>query len=367
MIGSWLPLSETFIFDQLRCQRLTRAHVFATSRTDKDGRYPYTPITVLSPLQALQYRYLGRSKALDSAFASSGARLVFAHFGLNGAFSMPFAKRANLPLVVMFHGHDVGGLLPQNRFTLRYARYQALARELFEYASLLVCASQELEGLLLKLGAPSDKLRVHRLGIDLSRFSPPLPGEKASHPLVLMVGRLVEKKGMSDGLQAFARVRQMHPQARLQIIGTGPLRRSLVRQAANLGLSSCVEFLGARPHAEVGQYMRAAHVLMTPSVTTKSGDRESGVIVIKEAAASELPTIGTRHGGIPEIIEHERTGLLVQEHSVQALATALNRLLSDPKLCRQMGAQARAKMIREYDQRTQVTQLEELLLSVVEA
>src|SRR5690606_16914192 len=204
-----------------------------------------------------------------------------------------------------------------------------LAPALFDCAHLLLCASSELRDVLLKLGAPADKLRVHRIGIDLSRFSPPKSDEKALDPLVLMVGRLVEKKGMSDGLQAFARVREHHPRARLRIIGSGPLRRALTTQAARLGLAEAVEFIGARSHAEVGAAMRAAHVLLTPSVTTQSGDRESGVIVIKEAAASELPTVGTWHGGIPEIVESVSPGFLVPEHAVDELREALGRMVSD--------------------------------------
>lgn len=367
LVGSWLPASETFVYDQLSAQRKTKAHVIATSRTAHGDRFPYDPLTVLPLAQALSHRYLGYCPALERALTASGARLVFAHFGLNGAFAVPVVQRLQLPLVVMFHGHDVGGLLPQNRYTLRYARYQRLAPALFDCAHLLLCASSELRDVLLKLGAPADKLRVHRLGIDLSRFSPPKSDEKALDPLVLMVGRLVEKKGMSDGLQAFARVREHHPRARLRIIGSGPLRRALTAQAARLGLADAVEFLGARSHAEVGAAMRAAHVLLTPSVTTQSGDRESGVIVIKEAAASELPTVGTWHGGIPEIVESGSTGLLVPEHAVDELAEALDGLLSDAQLRREMGARARLKMIREYDQRVQNDNLEQMLLEVAGA
>jgi colanic acid/amylovoran biosynthesis glycosyltransferase len=73
------------------------------------------------------------------------------------------------------------------------------------------------------------------------------------------------------------------------------------------------------PHAQVLAAMRRAHVVLTPSLTALQGDRESGVIVLKEAAATGLPAVATRHGGIPEIVEHERTGFLVLEGSVRYL------------------------------------------------
>jgi glycosyltransferase involved in cell wall biosynthesis len=179
-----------------------------------------------------------------------------------------------------------------------------------------------------------------------------------------MVGRLVEKKGMIDGLRAFRRVNARFPNARLQIIGDGPLRGKLQREALRLGLMGSVQFAGRLPHDRVLGEMRRAHVMLTPSITTAQGDRESGVIVLKEAAATGLPAVATHHGGIPEIVEHERTGLLVPERSVDGLARALERLLADAELCRELGQAGRAKMFACYDNRKQVAQLERHLLDV---
>lgn len=365
-VGSWLPYSETFVYDQLRFQRRTHAHVFARGTTKAASAFPYAPRTVLGPLARLGYLAAGVAPSLDRALTESGARLAFAHFGLNGAYALPFVRRARIPLAVMFHGHDVGGLMPQNRWTLRYGRYQRLRDALFEYASVLYCASEELCEQLQRLGAPEHKLHVHRLGIDLERFTPGAIADKSVAPHVLMIGRLVEKKGMAYGIRAFARLRVRMPDAKLDIIGTGPLRGELAAEVAKAGLGAHVRFLGALPHAEIGALMQRAHLVVTPSVTTASGDRESGVIVLKEAAATGLPTIGTRHGGIPEIIEHERTGLLVDERDEERLAAAMTRILSDPDLRDGMGRAARVKMEREYDQRRQVAALEASLLAVLD-
>jgi colanic acid/amylovoran biosynthesis glycosyltransferase len=364
-LGQWLPYSETFVFDALRLQRRVRGWVIAGGRTAQAARFPYAPITVLGPLEQLGYRYAGVAPSVDRALEQSAARLVFAHFGLNGAFALPFARRRRLPLVVMFHGHDVGGLLPMNRWTPRYARYQRLAPQLFDYASLLLCASDELREALARAGAPAAKLRVQHLGIDLERFTPPAPGERAAAPTLLMVGRLVEKKGMSHGLRAFREVRRRFEAAELRIIGAGPLRLSLEREASALGVADRTRFLGALSHADVLAEMRRAHVVLAPSISTRQGDRESGMIVLKEAAAVGLPAVATRHGGIPEIIEHERTGLLVPERAPAELAAALIRILADPRLAASFGAAARQKMCSEYDNRIQVERLEAALLSVL--
>ena len=104
---------------------------------------------------------------------------------------------------------------------------------------------------------------------------------------------------------------------------------------------------------------------MAPSVISANGDRESGLIVLKEAAATGLPTIGTWHGGLPEIINHEETGFLVSERESKSIATHLDQLLSSHSLRVELGYKARAKMEREYDTIKQNAQLEEHFLSVI--
>jgi glycosyltransferase involved in cell wall biosynthesis len=274
----------------------------------------------------------------------------------------PFARRARLPLVVLFHGHDISGLEPSSRWTPRYYRYYRQAPTMFTYASALLCASQQLADELILRGAPAAKVRVHRLGVDTQRFAPPDPAERAPRPTVLMVGRLVEKKGMAYGLSAFASVLQRFATAQLRIAGSGPLRRQLRRRATSLGIGEHVEFLGSRTSDEVRREMRRAHLVLAPSVTTGSKDRESGPIVLKEAACCGLPAVASHHGGIPEIVEHERTGLLVPERDVDALARGLGRLLSDERARQRMGTAARRKMEEEYDNRAKVEALERTLL-----
>ncbi len=359
-VGSWLPYSETFIHSQLRQLRGMRASVIAGARTEHANRFPYPRVLHLPWYERLGYRYAGVAPSVGKALDRSGACLAFAHFGLNGAFALPFVRRRGLPLVVMFHGHDVGGLLPANRNHPRYFRYQRLAPELFDYASMLLCASAELRDTLLECGAPAGKLHVHRLGIDLDRFG----GERiaSERRRVLMVGRLVEKKGIAYGLRALAAVARRFPDVELRIVGDGPDRGALIREVARLSLQRRVTFVGSLPHLGVVEEMRRAYLMLTPSVTTARGDRESGVLVLKEAGALGVPAVATRHGGIPEIIEPGVTGILVPQRSVEELAGALEALLGDSALAEQMGKRARNKIRAEYDDRKQMARLEELLM-----
>jgi colanic acid/amylovoran biosynthesis glycosyltransferase len=129
---------------------------------------------------------------------------------------------------------------------------------------------------------------------------------------------------------------------------------------SSLAWDSNALFLGVLRPEEVAERVSTSDVLLAPSVVTRSGDRESGLIVAKEAAACGVPVLATMHGGLPDIIEDGQTGFLVPERDVQRLSERLGRLIADPALRQQMGGAARLKMEREYDVRERVTELEGL-------
>lgn len=364
-VGTYLPYSETFIFDQLRHQRRFFAHVMAySSRYETRSRFPYDPVLSLSRSERMIYLTTGRARRFERALEMARVRLIHAHFGPNGAYAARFARRLDVPLVVTFHGHDVSGLLPENRLTPRYLRYRALAPALFDQASLLLCASAELADRLIQdVGAPAHKIQVHRLGVDLDAFQ---PIEHSRGPArLILIGRFVEKKGFAYALHAFARLHQVQPEATLRIVGDGPLGLQLQRLAHDLGVTESVTFCGVLSAARVRDELRRANLLLAPSVEARNRDRESGVIVIKEANACGLPAVGTRHGGIPEIIDDGETGYLVPERDVDSLAERTIRLSTDADLRHAMGLAARLKIEREYDTRTQNERLESLLASTL--
>ena len=210
--------------------------------------------------------------------------------------------------------------------------------------------------MLVSLGVPEHKLRIHRLGIDLEVFQ---KGARSPDSLqVIMVGNFVPKKGFDYGLRAFARVAAVEPRARLTIVGQGRLEGALRALARSLDIAERVTFTGPLPPAQVAALLGQSDVLLAPSIVDRRGHRESGLIVVKEASASQCVPIGTLHGGIPEIIDDEQTGYLVPERDVAQLADRLAQLLADPGLRDRLGRAARAKMEREYDNRACVARLE---------
>ena len=204
----------------------------------------------------------------------------------------------------------------------------------------------------MEAGAPRERLRVYHLGIDLSRFR-----RVKRHPVprVVMVGRFVEKKGFEYGIRAHAHALERGARSELYIIGGGEREAKLKALVAELGTQQLVHFLGVRTSQEVAALLGESDVLMAPSVVGADGDRESGVIAIKEASACECAVLGTYHGGIPEIIDDGSTGFLVPERDAKTLGERLYAQLADPQLCERMGRAGRAKMEREYDLDRQVS------------
>ena len=356
---NFLPASQVFVYEQLRQYARWEADVFAWRRFNVE-RFAFPRVLCAEPAYVVR----GRSRRFARAFSDNGYALVHAHFGPAGAYARRYAVSAGLPLLVTFHGYDVPLLSTRRRFMPLHLPYALGARALLRDMRLGICASTELRDMLSALGVEPERLRVHRLGIDLGRFafSPSRDGRT-----VLMVGRLVEKKGFEYGLRAFALAVSGGADARLAIVGEGERRAALERLARDLGIAQRVSFLGSQTNEAVAALMARASVLLAPSVVARDGNRESGLIVVKEASAAGTVPIGTLHGGIPDSIEDGRTGYLVPERDAEQMAERLTRLLGDPGLRARLASAGRAKMEREFDNRKLVAELEDIYDEVAAA
>lgn len=189
---------------------------------------------------------------------------------------------------------------------------------------------------------------VHH-GVDLSRFRPAPAGEPEGLPMILSVGRLVEKKGFDDLLRALAGLRDTGPPFQAHVYGDGPLRSRLLSLRDELGLQNHVELVGARDHDGIVAAMASAHLFALTPRRTEDGDRDGIPNVLVEAMACGLPVVTTTTGGIPELVLHEENGLVTAPGDVAALTAALHRLLVDTALRRRFGAAGRATVENDYD------------------
>lgn len=157
-------------------------------------------------------------------------------------------------------------------------------------------------------------------------------------PRLLCLGRLVVEKGFDLALTAFASLVDRFPQARLVIAGDGPARADLENRAALLGLADTVEFIGWVAPEKVPELINAVSMVIIPSRW-----HESFCLVALQAAQMARPVVATRVGGLPEIVVHEQTGLLVEKENSSAIAEAIAFLLEHPDVAAQMGQDARSR------------------------
>jgi len=357
----FLKYSQTFIYDEVQEHTRYSVEVFCRVRMNA-SRFPFHPVHSLSPArnagqlwESLQYGITTLSPSFKRRLQSGGFDLLHAHFGPGGVYALPYQKSLNIPLIVTFHGYDVPLLQSRRRYLPRYLRYTVRSGALFQRAARLLAASGELKDMLVEVGAPPEKVHIWRLGVRIPSIPSPRPGNGRR---ILMIGRFVEKKGFEYGIQAFAQVLREGIDAELTIVGGGPRGKRYRNLTRTLGIRDRVRFSGILSPKQVFALLGESDVLLAPSVVARDGNRESGLLVAKEAAAFGLPVIGTKHGGIPEIIDHEVTGFLVPERSPQDMADKLAFLLRNPSLATRMGREARAKMLREYDIQERIAALE---------
>ena len=359
------PYSQTFVYDEVKAHTRYAVDVFAMQRMYAD-RFPYEPVYVfgsslLERFERLACEYFLISPTRKKLFTQGNYDLIAAHFGPGSIYALPHAQRTGLPLVVTYHGYDVPLLSMPRRFWPAYWRYWLLSPWMFRRVDRFLAASDELHRMLVELGAPPEKVFTWRLGVTIPEVTPPVRTGKS----IIQIGRFVEKKGFADSIMAMGLLkRRYEAQGRtfdvvLTCIGDGPLLPECRYIAKRERVREHVRFLKALPQPEVFEHILHSDILLAPSVIAQNGDRESGILVVKEAGVRYVPAIGTWHGGIPEIIDDGVTGFLVPEHSPESIADKMSILLDNPELRLQMGLASRKKMEREYRLEDRVAALEQ--------
>ncbi len=207
--------------------------------------------------------------------------------------------------------------------------------------------------------APPERVELVYHGLDFSRF-PLFDGKSCgsgNDPVVILsVGRLVEKKGTDVLLDALARLpRELD--WRLVHVGGGPLKEKLERRARALGIAARVEWRGARTQTELLAEYRAADLFALASRVARDGDRDGLPNVLAEAQSQGLACVATCVSGIPELIEHGSTGLLVAPEAPEELALALESLLRDPQRRRALGDAGRKRVSEKFGLEGNIAQL----------
>lgn len=282
---------------------------------------------------------------------------LHAHFGTLAATVARLASRlTGIPYSFTAHAKDV--YVPTER-------PDVLRRNLAGAARVVTVSDYNVAHLEREHGLGSSVARIYN-GLDLDEF--PFAGSQGRLPRVVAVGRLVEKKGFSDLLEAMALLRAQGRPVPLDLVGSGPLEDDLRRQVARLGLTDLVRWYGPLTQDEVRAAVRRAAVLAAPCVVAADGNRDGLPTVVLEAMALGTPVVSTPVTGIPEAVRDGVTGLLVPQRSPAELAAALRRLLDDAELGDRLARRARALVEVQFDSTRQALALRQVFTgSVVSA
>ena len=263
--------------------------------------------------------------------------ITIAFFGVpSGPIAWTLRLVSGIPYIVSMRGGDVPGFRPYD-FKTYHKLSAPVLRLVWKNARALVANSKGLKELALTFSPKSD-VKIIPNGVDLREYA---PAERQWTPVhILSVGRLVYQKGLDLGMRALASLRNLD--WTWTIAGDGDVRPALEALAAELGIAERIRFTGWQDKTEIRACYEKANLFIFPS-------RHEGMPnAVLEAMASGLPVIATEIAGSEELVVHNETGLLVPADDVDALTTAIQTLITDETMRKQMGKASRQKVAAEY-------------------
>ncbi|MCR8641086.1 glycosyltransferase [Paenibacillus sp. N1-5-1-14] len=307
-------------------------------------------------LREAVFKTTGLAFGLIRALKPYKPAFIHAHYGFGGVLSLPIQRSLNIPLIVTFHGHDATAKDEADNEYYTHRLYVRKRKILQERAALFLAVSDFIKSKMIAQGYPEHKIVTHYLGIDLDFFKPDptIPRKQ----LVLFVGRLVENKGGEYLIRAMEQVQQSSPETELIVIGEGDLREALEVQA-EYSLTN-YQFIGTQSQESVRAWLNQAKVLCVPSITIESGKSEGFGQVFIEANAMGVPVVSFATGGIPEAVEHGKTGYLLPERDWSGLAKHILLLIQSESLWQQFSEQGMKRVSAEFNLSIQKKKLEHI-------
>lgn len=290
--------------------------------------------------------------------------IVYVQFGYHGQQVIEQAKRQGFkgPVVVCFRGNDLSGYLQKDPH-----RYD----QLFKDADLFLPVCDFFGQRLVQLGCDPAKIVTHHSAINTDFFlfkKRSINSEKRLN--LISVCRLVEKKGVVFGIKAVHILRKKYPHIKYTIVGDADTiskayKEYLFQLVKELGLEKNVLFYGWATHEELMPLLEKADIFLLPSITAADGDEEGIPNAAKEAMAVGLPVIITDHAGNSELVEHEKTGLLVNQKDELEIVKAVYWYIKHPEKIHEITKKARQKIENEFAIDTTVKKLETMFEQLI--
>jgi len=228
-------------------------------------------------------------------------------------------------------------------------------------ARAITATSHFLARVTAQYASPERRIYVIPFGVDCEVFKPTERKERRDHLVVGFLKHLEPKYGPEYLIRAICRIVEALPQTRLLMVGSGSMREELEVLVADLGLGTRVFFTGAIPHKDVPRTLAKMDIFAMPSIHDAFG------VAALEAQAMGVPVVATRVEGIPEVVENEMTGILVEPRNVEQLSQAITKLIENPELRSEMGRRGREYVLAHYQWEQNASEIEEIYVDVVPA
>ena len=249
----------------------------------------------------------------------------------NGLGAIFLKKIYGIPYINTIHGEEV-------HLSKRYHLLFAL-RWLVNNSSKTITNSTATRKFCLEAGLDGDKIEVIPFGVDTDFFRPLDVYKDETIFQILSVGYLIERKGFEYLIRAMPLVLEKHKQARLKIVGSGPLESKLKELIYELDLGDEVEIVNNVSDEELLMIYNSSDLFVLPSIVDSQGNTEGLGVVLLEAMACGLPVIGSDVGGIPDIIEDNKTGIMISEKDISGISGAILKLIENENYLEKLSIQ----------------------------
>ncbi|MCA0153720.1 glycosyltransferase [Winogradskyella vincentii] len=249
-------------------------------------------------------------------------------------------------IVTTFYGYDTFST-EENRLKLKFDY-----RGIFKYSDLIITSSNYLANNLRLLNVPEDKIIVNPVGVDVDKFK--FIDRKVHFPLKLVtVGRLIKLKGQHIGIKAVKSLIEKGHQVDYSIVGYGDEYKNLKNLISELRIENYVSLIETKTQKEVIEILNNSHLFLMTSITDENGRAEGQGLVTAEAQSTGIPAIGFNCGGIPETIQNNITGYIVEEGQIEELVNKIEMFITDITLINKMGIAGREYVVKEFNSKIQ--------------
>ena len=336
--------------------------------TDCDRLAAETGIQLLAgqDIRELKNREVTASLAATIANRYGPIDAIIGHL-LGGARALGLARLLEVPVLTFFHGDDANIHLNGTKYGVDYAELREAPGAFF------LAVSQNLVERLIAFGMPPERTFLHHLGVELAGY-PVASRLQTGRPVkIVMAGMFRRQKGHLMAIRGFAKFVRRFPGASFDFVGGAidarqqRLGEELVTLVERKGLGASIRFRGRMPVEALAREFADADIALQTSVFIPEDRQIEGVPnAILEAMATGLPVVATRHGGIPEAVQHQRTGLLVEEDDIEGLTDALGSLAADSGLRRRYGLEGRRIVEERFNAARQCDLMAERIRKMIE-